>query len=889
MRKSTIPSSRLLGFHVLRIAALVGLVCCVTSSSRAQPAPASEYRVEASLAGDMLHVTTSIDVRRSAERRLRFWFYSDRLGEVPAAMDEHNARWIFPREVDLASIEELTVEVDGHRTEHRWAQGLRESRDSRDVAGSELWVEAEAGRPHRVVIRFTQRMPERFGRIGAVGSRVSLNGPWYPLLLQGDSYRTIADHRIHFCADRAMEVAGAEASGGCHTLARRGSYVPISIAEQWHARELSRGAATIRLWSHRPIYAPPRDDAPGTSGIRDIARIDMAGNMARVAAGVAETLRLSEIALRPGVMDIVLTPSRTELAGTAPGVVLVSDRIYEVLPFDAVRALHDRALARAFFRWHLAPRVNRVEASADRAWAEDLRAVVLTDLDLRRQSGELTTTEDLMSWAGFHPAVDQLLYAPQVAFTDALFGVVSEPDSFRESPERSRHPQARGRRILEHARDRFSAERLREWTRELLRLRRPAPDTLGDGERSALRRWLEAPNLPVNYRLGEVLTTREGDEYVHRIEVFRDGSNRREPVVIRVEQRRGAPVNATWDEEGARGVVLIRTASRRRRVEIDPRRRLPQDATLAGGHPLRDDTDRLRWRPPILQQFNIEVSTRGVFTGLLDFALRRQFDLENSFGLRLTTGPRAVGGQLRYTRGIGRKRDNNSRVGRFGAALLFDRLRDGFIQGEEGGWRSGILLSGVFSNQRFFLDPRSGGLAIGALRAAVVRRDDGSTSYTLTPSFRGNITVPIGLRSALVLAGGGSYAFGEPIASELPGLGSRFYLRAYAPGSLAGRGNAFAVAELRFTPTALSDLQLNALHVAWIREVQFAIFAGAGVVASPRSLPYGAEVGMGIRLHIDYAGILPAVFVADLAVPLVREAGGSGPPLTVFVAFQQYY
>jgi hypothetical protein len=263
--------------------------------------------------------------------------------------------------------------------------------------------------------------------------------------------------------------------------------------------------------------------------------------------------------------------------------------------------------------------------------------------------------------------------------------------------------------------------------------------------------------------------------------------------------------------------------------------------------------------------------------------------LENSFGLRLTTGPRAVGGQLRYTRGVGRKRDTNSRVGRLAAGLLFDRLRDGFIEGEEGGWRTGLMLSGVYSNQRFFLDPRSGGLAIGALRAAFVQRDDGTTSYTLTPSFRGNITVPVGLRSALVFAAGVSYAFGQPIASELPGLGSRFHLRGYAPGSLAGRGNAFAVAELRFTPTALSDLQVNVVHAAWIREIQFAFFAGAGVVASPRSLPYGAEVGMGIRLHIDYAGILPAVFVADLAIPLVREAGGTGPPLTVFIAFQQFY
>ena len=890
-RKSTVLVSRLLLSLVVRIVVLMGLVCCVTSVGKAQrAAPALSYEVDARLDGDLLHVSTTVEVQSSSNERLRFWFYSDRLAEAPRAMNEHNARWIFPREVDLSSIENLEVEVDGHAASHRWVRGLQGSLESRDVAGSQLWVEAQPEVPHTVVIRFVQRIPERFGRLGVVGSRISLNGPWYPLLVQDQSYRFVAQHRVRFCSERTIEIVGFEPSSpGCHVSALRGSYLPVAMAERWHTLELTQGAARIRLWSHRPIYVPPSEQAPGVRGIRDISRIDMGGNMANVAAGIAETLRLSEVSPRQGVMNIVMTASRTELAGTAPGLVLVSDRIYEVLFFDAVRALHDRALARAFFRWHLAPRVNGIELPADRAWAEDLRAVVLTDLDLRRQSGELTTTQDLMSWAGFHPAVDQLLYAPQVAFTDALFGVVSEPDSFRESPERSFRPQARGRRILEHARDRLSEERLREWTQELLRLRVSARLSLEASERVALERWLESPTLPVNYRLGEVQTTREGADYVHRIEVFRDGSTRREPVTVRVEQRRGDPVDAVWDAEGSRGVVTIRTNSRRRRVEIDPRRRLPQDASLAGGHPLRDDTDRLRWRPPILQAFNFEFSTSGVFTGLLDFALRRRFDLENSVGLRLTTGPRSIGAQLRYSRGVGPKRDTNSRVGRLAAGLLFDRLRGGFLGGQDGGWRTGLVLSGVFSNQRFFLDPRSGGIAIGSLRAAVVRRDDGSVTYTLTPTVRGNITVPIGLRSALVLAAGGSYAFGQPTVGELPGLGSRFYLRGYTPGSLSGRGNLFAVAELRFTPTALSDLQINALHVAWIREIQLAVFAGGGVVASPRALPYGAEVGVGIRLHIDYAGILPAVFTADMAVPLVREAGGRGPPVTVFVAFQQYF
>ncbi len=105
----------------------------------------------------------------------------------------------------------------------------------------------------------------------------------------------------------------------------------------------------------------------------------------------------------------------------------------------------------------------------------------------------------------------------------------------------------------------------------------------------------------------------------------------------------------------------------------------------------------------------------------------------------------------------------------------------------------------------------------------------------------------------------------------------------------------FVVGELRFTPRFLSDLNLNAVHVAWLREVQLALFGGAGVVLSPRGdsddVAAGAEVGGGVRFHFDWAGVQPGILVVDLAIPLIRDAetrrGRNG--FRFFLAFEQFF
>ncbi|MFW5921616.1 MAG: hypothetical protein ACOCUS_07230, partial [Polyangiales bacterium] len=646
-------------------------------------------------------------------------------------------------------------------------------------------------------------------------------------------------------------------------------------------------------------YDPPPADARGLERLDDVVRIDTVGLAANVAEQALTTLRAVGWPGRAEHVDFVVVPSRTELASVAPGLVLVSDRLFEVFPLELTRAFHDRALRRAIFRSVVADETAAREPPADRPWAADLRAALLNDLDAARREHDVTTTQDLIGWAGFHPAVDQLLYAPQIAFVDVFFGTVDEPDPWRADPARSRRPRASGRRILEMARSALGEERFEPFARGLLAegpvsareaLARAAPDMVG-----RLPVWLAAPGLEVNYRLGEIDSRRLPDGgFRHRIEVVREGAERPEPVVVEVEDEDGDVERVTWKGVEQRGVVEVETAAALDDVRLDPERRLVQSPSLTSGHPRHDDATQHPWKPPILRAFGLSVlASEGTVDAFIDFAMRRKYDLDNTIAFQLGNDSRSAGVGARYIRGVGPKRHNNARIGSVSTGVDVDRLRPGFTEDGEGGVRLSARLGAGVTTHTFFADPRNGQSLSGSVRASLVRRDDETLSWSVGTGLRGNVTFPLGLRNVVLLVAGASWIFGDPVPGERPGLGGQFLLRGYESDELVGDGIVYGVAEHRWT--ALNDLALNALHLAWIREIQIALFAGGGLGVEPvridDALEPAAEVGAGLRVHFEYAGVQPGVLAIDVGLPLLRteQARETRAPIGVHIGFDQFF
>jgi len=733
----------------------------------------------------------------------------------------------------------------------------------------------------------------------------SLAAPWYPLVVgDGGSWRHHVPHRVRVDATEDVDLAvGDRVLEPGRTRRLRGAFAPVVAAPELHVRERSVLGVPLRWISPWEPYDPPPASARGPGALHDVVRVDAVSLAADAFADVVRTIREAEVPVRPQAVTIVGVPSRTELVATAPGVVLASDRLYEVFPIEQTREFHHRAVRRAVFRHLVEPMVRRVEPVADRPWSDDLRAVLLTDVDDARKHGEARTPEDLIGFAAFHPAVDQLLYAPQVAFVDVYFGAIAEPDPFREDPARARRPRARGRRILESARDALDEDAFRGFTRALLRGRVSAREALREASpelASRMNQWLAAPTLEVNYRLGEVRSER-GEEggWVHRVEVIRDGDERIEPVEIEVEDDAGNVVTEEWDGRGSRGVVEVETPAELDGVRLDPDGRLPQSPRLTGGHPRGDDASSHPFKPPLLRGFglNVNLSEERV-EGFVDFAMRRVYDLENTIGATLDHDAAATGLTLRYARGFGPKRHNNSRIAAASVSLGVDRLRDDFIEGQDGGYRLSLSLGAGYDTRTYFVDPRSGTSLSGSGGLGVTRRDDGSVGITGRVGARGSATAPIGLLNVLSVVAGGGWTFGDALPGEHQGLGGRFLLRAFESGELVGDGRAYVVAEHRFT--AFRDLAWNAVHVAWLREIQLAVFGGAGALFESldgRDVVLAAEAGVGVRFLYEYAGVQPAVLSVDVAFPLTRDpnrAGSDGllgserPAVGVHVAFDQF-
>ncbi|MEZ4253345.1 MAG: hypothetical protein R3B99_34490, partial [Polyangiales bacterium] len=447
---------------------------------------------------------------------------------------------------------------------------------------------------HHVEVHFAYRLPERFGRLGRVGDRLTLTGPWYPLALRGDAPVDDVRHRVDLrYASTRTAVApgerGAVLARGHLRRHRVGTFVPVALAPRWHRtlRDLPHGRSLVVLSEH-VLSEPPGPDAEGIFALRDLNEIYVLEQLERVATDVAETLALVEeagcAAIEPSTFVVLLAPSRTELAANAPGLVLVSDRAFEILPHEVARGFHDRAIRRALFRDALSRcAASMAEPAADRAWALDLRAALLTDLDEHRRSGRARTARELLGWAGFHPAIDQLLYAPQTAFPDVYFAGSAEPDAFRDDPTHARRPLSRGRRILAMALDALGEERHRAWTTALVERHetaRAALQRLAPDEAEHLDEWLAAAGTQVNYRLVSVQSeTLPSGRYRHRVVVRREGDERHEPVEVRVTTRRGHVVGR-WDGHGDEGVVEVESEGALRDVRLDPRGRLVQSAEV---------------------------------------------------------------------------------------------------------------------------------------------------------------------------------------------------------------------------------------------------------------------------------------------------------------------
>ena len=153
------------------------------------------------------------------------------------------------------------------------------------------------------------------------------------------------------------------------------------------------------------------------------------------AADAVELLDEIDAPLPPGEeVHIVDGPLRIQLAQALPGVVLVSRSAVRHLPAAALPQVpRVRAGARHLRELGRAAHAARRSAPTTSAGRPAPAASYLVDLYTLRSYRKAEFAREILAWASFIPAIDRVMYAPQVPFAASYFYTLEDPDPLRDN------------------------------------------------------------------------------------------------------------------------------------------------------------------------------------------------------------------------------------------------------------------------------------------------------------------------------------------------------------------------------------------------------------------------------------------------------------------------
>ncbi len=846
--------------------------------------------------------TTQVDARLDVDRRLvtgtvalsvvnvtadpldvvYLWLEANRFARRPAALNEVNFYWVYPDRFDPGGARVTAV------------KGGRARVVPHAVAGRGTLVEIRLARPvapgerARLTVAFETRMPERYGAFGCVDGGCVMAGGFYPMLATLDEAGWdlaappawgAVGVRVIGVRDSGVGVFGVGGSGSGSGSA---PYLTVIAGHSRHVSVREHGGVSISYLAKDP--PPPADDAKGQT--LPYTAENHAEHALDVAAGAVDLLAEIGAPMPAGTrISMAEAPLRLELAQAHPGVVLVSDRIFHLFPFHRFRKFHERELVRAVFAEYLGRR-GAAWPARDRDMTAEAAAGYLLDLYTLRAYRKSEFARDLLSPVSFVPAVDELLYAPQVAFADAYFGTIADTDELRDDPRRFMHERPRGHLVYEKLRDHLTAREFGATMRGVivdgLALRAAAEKASGEELGWFFRQW-SGPYPAVNYRLGRRSREAAGGGWRHTIEVIKEtppgGAAPIEPVEVRAIDGAGRRHDLRWDGRGSRGAVaLASSAASLRSVEIDPRRRLVESGASASSDDPRFDNRSPARLKFLYNGFGALLNFSNLSFGLLwDFSFRRVHDTRNDLRVTVFASEAVtVGGSIGYSRHFGRNVTPLRRAASIGTTLTVSRLNGDFGDAPSDGMRVSFGVGWGTDDRLFLFEPmRARGASLGA-RYSVTSFDTASADVRQTAALFGDVTrivTPVEGHTLVANLEGGVVGGDIVVRTQLLAAGGPGGLRGYFPDELFGRAR--VTAHLEWRGTLRHDLDWNLGHFWFLRGVGAAAFADAGALSSCDA--YGdlfaernlyADVGMGLRFFYDIFGVQQGMMALDFAVPL---------------------
>jgi hypothetical protein len=840
-------------------------VASVSLSARAAD-DRPEVAIRARLDFDAPEIAGAEEIRwRNASagpiRTLRLFLFANRFWSIDSLNDL--ARHVLiagqtfePGETDLASVKEAGESLS-------WRFENVRSLPPNTVAAVDLGRDVPPGAEIAVTIDFRTRLPNLLDTFGAVDGIVVADGGWYPLPLAADP---ASEHDP--CASSGAVRAALSIPAGSSLLvngsrfAAEGDIEVTSPAGERLSLVLSRapfetsafrvGRRTVEIDS-MPSHELAHRISPGQTPLEALA-------------DTLPPILTDSNDERP--LRIVRLPLRWYPSASAPGMVLVSDRLFEIFPI--LRPLHQRELAYAVFLGEETRAAAAREPPADASWIAEGLAWRRAEALYRARFRGGREVKDWIRLFDVFAIVDRFETAPRIPFVRPFFPVAASDDplGIRLGGICADRPPGRFvfGKLEAKLRPAVFAAVLERYRRGGDRLRDVVKTAGGEDADRFLTAWLR-PHVPVNYALREV-DLDPGGRPGARFTIERTSPEAR-PDSLEVALQ----VDADTEEEtsfvdlgGASTGVDLAAQADVRAVQLDPRRETVET---------RLDDDRVPSEYQLLlDSADVEVSSTefGISTLLVG---RRRYDYRKDLAVAGFYTSRGSGMDAGFQLHGGKAIDANTYRQNLYAYYSLEELDSSFENKQEPDVRTRGSLGGFGlrfnSYDAFWFENPMGSHHLRLFFDAYDRALGGDFDFV---QGGGSLAYTLALREDTVLAGqvlnGYSASTGNTSIPNqgLFSLGGFRSIRGIGAEEELANDIVVVRAELRHMLPWRLDWNFEDALIA--RRLQAKVFVDTGRVDnSSRRLfdPSGFAVGVGggLNLFYDFMGFFPTTFYLDLA------------------------
>ncbi|MFQ5588884.1 MAG: BamA/TamA family outer membrane protein [Nitrospiria bacterium] len=716
------------------------------------------------------------------------------------------------------------------------------------------------GEKLQLSVKFTTKIPEKWGPFGYYEDLTALQGGWHPYLANIVDGKWVfrdppqeSNYRIRLKAASGVHVTGStpatleNGAGDSQTYLFEGknlSFFSLALGRDFITQTTRVGAVDI-------TYHALERDASYADQVIQLVEASLIFFVKRT--GLPPAIHL----------EMVSAGLHQDLTIPGTNLLYVNHRLFKVFP--TLKRFHEASLAYGLYR--LLWRKRRPDEAW---WVIECLAQMDAEAFMKDRHGKAFNLGEWLKPIAFIPLIDQILYSDalpmrQVYFKESVDRVVSEDIRFFNNPS-SESPSifSKLRNLLgDDVMDRTLSAYLSQDHEKALSFRKVLSKTSGQDLDWLIDRWL-SKRTQLDFEIAGIQKESVAETHQTTIEVKKHGKGI-EPLQVLVQEKNGSATPLVWDGIGDAHRFILTTRTPVQVVELDP-------------HKLSNDPNRLNNRFPrkwkvLLDQFNFNYDFQTKFlgykTGLL---FQRVYDTRNWIRLRFSHTESGDSEHLSYTHTV--KRNHLVTAG-----LTHTKTEEDLDLDQRGEESSFVSIGYDFVFPDVPLLPESVQRLTTTFPAFNVgltfNQEFASSAYEHSVILKMDLRRVYSFSNYHEVAGRvfWGYSTGRLFEDNRFFLGGSNGMRGYTPLVFEGENMSLYSVEYRFP--LFYETDINFLGLVHTHTWQGAIFSDAGMVTDSHNVfqfeQYKTDVGLGLRFFVDLFGVYPAILRADIARPISPE------------------